>query len=290
MKYKRVFIVLALLFVGVILVSLAERASELYLWLEGASGSYRYDVLFETRPSYILGAGSLGVLLGGIRASIRNSTNETSDEISQKSIKRHTALGTFLEHWTVALGTFILIISGILLGFLFVPRFATSPEMVGLALNIHFGGVLLLIFGGFYHITNHSIMGDNQIIPSREDWRKSINDVGNYIGVSEKTEGDKYLSIQKVSYIIIAGLLTALTVTGLVKSAVFFGSVSSAMAGTMTLLHDIFALLTIVFIIGHIAITLIPSHWPLLRAQITGWIPAEYVEKHHPQWYDKLKQ
>lgn len=285
MDYKRVIIVLVLAGVAIAGYTIARDAAEIYLWLAGFAGSYRYDILFETHAWGIPVSITAGLVFGALTSRYRDAEPDSRAGL----IRRHAAFGTFLEHWAVALGGVVLMATGILLGFLFVPRFADSLGIVGLAFNLHYGGVLLVLFGISYHLTNHWLAAEYEIVPSVTDLGDSFRDIGYYLGLTEKPRAGKYLPIQKVSYVIWGVLLGVLAITGLVKSAGYVLAVSPAIAGFMTLVHDIFALLAIVFLVVHVSVILMPSHLQLLRAQLTGWIPESYVREHHPDWYERLR-
>mgnify|MGYP000515272413 CR=1 FL=1 len=259
---------------------LAQSAAQLTLWQAYGSGSYTYDVLFERLAWLLPGAVAIGLLFGGFRA--RGA--DTRPETRSGKVKRHRAWGWFLEHWTLATGMVVLLASGIWLGFLFVPQQATGPEGLGLALNVHWAGAAILLFAIAYHLGG-LVMGIHwELVPSGSDFRAAIRDVGHYVGLFEQPPAGKYKPIQRVSYLAWAGIILALVISGLVKAVDYVGSVGGGLKSSMTLVHEVFALLAVLMLVGHVGIVFIPSHLQLLRSQITGWIPRSYVRKHHPEW------
>lgn len=280
MRWKRPLITLGLLVALVGGYILAADAAELYLWQAFESGSYIYDILFETLAWALPAAIAGGLLFGAIHATYA----ESKPTVREGLVRRHEAFGAFFEHWAATIGMLLLIGSGIWLGFLFVPRFAGSSESVGLAINVHWAGATILLFAASYHVGG-LIMGDHrEIIPKSGDISKAVRNVASYLRLGNAPKAEKYLPIQRVSYLIWAGLIGIVAITGLVKAADYPWEVGGGLMSAMTLLHDVFALFTILFLAGHIGAVLMPSHLQQLRSQITGWIPMEYVRSHHSQW------
>lgn len=280
MRWKRPLVAVAILVALVAAYQIAWDAAQLYLWQAYAAGSYTYDLLFASAVWFLPGSIAAGLLFGAIHATYRVEDPEERDGL----VHRHQALGAFLEHWVVTAGMLVLMISGVWLGFLFVPRLAESTEVVGLAMNAHWAGTVMVLFAVSYHVGG-LLGGDHrEIIPSLSDFRASFRDIGHYLRLSQRPEADKYLPIQKVSYLIWAVLIGVVAGSGLVKAADYPWEIGSGLKASMTLIHDVFALLTILFLGVHIIVVLMPTHLQLLRAQITGWIPTDYVRAHHPRW------
>ncbi|MFB6086644.1 MAG: cytochrome b/b6 domain-containing protein [Halodesulfurarchaeum sp.] len=280
MRWKRPLITLGLLvtFVGGYL--FAEKAAELYLWQAFESGSYIYDVLFETLTWVLPATIAGGLFFGAIHAAY----SDPEPTIREGLVRRHEAFGAFFEHWAATVGMLFLIGSGVLLGFLFVPRFVSTTETVGLTINVHWAGAAILLFAASYHLGG-LIMGDHrEILPKSGDLKNAVRNVASYLRLGNEPEAEKYLPIQRVSYLIWAGLIAVVAITGLVKAADYPWEVGGGLMSAMTYLHDIFALFTILFLVAHVGAVLMPSHLQQLRSQITGWIPIEYVRSHHSRW------
>lgn len=283
MDWKRPIIALglAVALVGAYLV--AADAAELYLWQAFESGSYLYDVLFESLAWVLPASIAGGLFFGSIHAIITDSAPDVKEQL----VRRHEALGAFFEHWAVTFGTVLLIVSGVWLGFLFVPRLAGTTEGVGLAINIHWAGSAIVLFAASYHFAGLLLGDHREILPKSGDIRKSVQNLASYIGLADAPEAGKYLPIQRLSYLIWAVLIGVVGVTGLIKAADYPWDIGGGLMSAMTLLHDVFALFIMVFLVMHIGAVLMPSHLQQLRAQLTGWIPMEYVETHHPNWLSK---
>lgn len=280
MDWKRPLIALGLIVLLVGGYLLSADAAELYLWQTFESGSYIYEVLFESMAWVLPASIAGGLIFGAVHAIYADSFPDVKDGL----VRRHEAFGAFFEHWAVTFGMILLIFSGVWLGFLFVPRLAGTREAVGLAINLHWAGSAIILFAAAYHLSGLMLGDHREILPKSGDLQKSLQNVASYLGRAKAPEAEKYLPIQRVSYLIWAGLIGIVGLTGLVKAADYPWELSGGLMGAMTLLHDVFALLTIIFLVMHIGAVLMPSHLQQLRSQLTGWIPMEYVKRHHPRW------
>ncbi|MGM0372670.1 MAG: cytochrome b/b6 domain-containing protein [Halobacteriota archaeon] len=285
MRWKRPLIALAIAVAVIAGYLAASDASQLYLWQTFESGSYTFDVLFENLAWLLPTSISAGLLFGAIRAS----RDEGQPEVADGKVKRHDAFGGFLEHWTIAAGMIVLILSGIWLGFLFVPQLATGTESIGLALNVHWAGTILALFAISYHLGGLIIGDHRELVPTASDFGDAIRDVGHYLRLNEQPDAGKYKPIQRVSYLAWAGVIGVLTISGLLKAADYVWAISGGLKSAMTTVHEVFALLAVLLFVGHVGIVFIPSHLQLLRSQITGWIPESYARKHHPNWLPRTR-
>lgn len=280
MDWKRPLIAIGIALTVIAGYLVAREASQLYLWQAYRAGSYRFDLLFNRNVWLLPAAVSAGLLTGAARAT--SVTNETVT--AKGKVKRHTAFGVFLEHWTLTAGMIALMLSGIWLGFLFVPPLATATESIGLAMNVHWLGTVIVLFVMSYHVGG-LIMGDHrELVPERSDVVDAVRDIGHYLNLNEQPPAGKYKPIQRVSYLIWAGIIGVLTISGLVKAADYALAIGGGLRSAMTGIHEIFALLAILMFVGHVGIVFLPSHLQLLRSQVTGWIPERYAREHHPDW------
>lgn len=285
MNWRRPLIVGGLLVVAVLGFLLAEAAAQLYLWQSYEAGTYFYEILFESQAWLVPAAIALGLIFGAVYGTSEKS-RQLSEEPPERDgfIQRHAAFGAFLEHWVATVGMILLVLSGIWLGFLFVPRLAGTTETVGLALNVHWVGTGLLVFAVSYHVSALFMGAHRDIVPEVSDFRKAVRDVGHYLGMTDAPEADKYKPIQKVSYLAWGALVGIMTITGVLMALDYVAAVSGSVRAASTFLHELFALFTILFLLAHVAITLMPSHWAMLRSQVTGWMPADYVREKLPRW------
>ena len=63
---KKSFIALVSIAVIVSVILLAQSSSQLYLNIGGVSGSYTYNIMFNSGLGFILGAIGLGILFGAV--------------------------------------------------------------------------------------------------------------------------------------------------------------------------------------------------------------------------------
>ncbi len=104
-------------------------------------------------------------------------------------------------------------------------------------------------------------------------WLKSVGRRG------RKSVG-KFNPGQKLNTNAIGGLLLVLFVTGLILRWGNFLPVSIRTGATFV--HDVFAVVLLVVIIGHIGFAL--THPQALRSMVTGWIPERWAHRHAPAW------
>ena len=242
------------------------------------------SLLLELFPWLLIVSTLIGIVLGLFRAR-----DKDKPLIENGYITRH-CLEDFVQHWVTAMGIILLIISGIVLGFLFFPHFADTPNSVILPLNIHFIGLVITAFGGFYFLTGHVFSNKlHNLVPS-------INDIVNgtlakYIMRKNISKEHKYLSSQKSAFLIFAVLGGGQLITGIVKITAHFVTIPPLTLAITTLIHDIFSLLFIIMLLVHILFAvLFPSHRILLKSWFTGKISEKYIRERHIAWYDELKK
>ncbi|MFZ7104874.1 MAG: cytochrome b/b6 domain-containing protein, partial [Peptococcaceae bacterium] len=209
--------------------------------------------------------------------------------IEQGEIRRH-GTGAFIEHWMTGLGIFLLIVSGFMMGFLFFPHLADTPRSVLFPLNMHFTGIIITVFGGFYFLTDYVFSGKLSVLmPGIKDITQGT--IGKYLLKKKWKAETKYLSSQKASFLVFAVFGGVQLITGSVKvMGHLFRIPSSALAATTTI-HDIFSLLFIIMLVVHILfVVLSPSYRTLLKSWFTGKVSESYAKEKNEAWYDELKK
>ncbi len=280
---RRIYAVIGLLIAGIGGAYLGFAASRL-VPMDATSGSTTYTLLFSSYWWLIPVAALLGIFLGAYREH-----RKAKAEIVDSKVLRHDDT-MFLQHWSVALGTALLASTGILLGFLFVPRFYQAPQTVGFIFNLHFVGVLVFTFGVFHYVTDLVLVGGvRELLPKASDLRESVTQYTAKLGVGQPPKPGKYFSTQKVTYPLWALFVIGISLTGLLKVSAHVWSLPAGFMGVMTTIHDVFALLMTVLLVFHIvAGALVPWSWPLLRSMLTGYVSEEYARKNHPQWVEEM--
>lgn len=256
-------------------------------------------VLFDPPTLWaVLAAAVLGLIFGAIRAK-----RKAKESIEGGEVVRHSA-GAFIEHWATALGIFVLITSGILLGlYFFTISYNTLSDgallpisAVGslgaafFALNLHFVGVVVTLFGGSYFAADYLVSRNySRLLPSFRDIFGGF--FGKYMLRRKWTAETKYLSSQKAAFLAWAVLGIVVLVTGVIKLVWRAWPVQSSVLEVTTIIHDIVSLLFVLMLIVHILFVLgLRAHWPSLKSWITGKVPEKYAKEEHPLWYEELKK
>ena len=242
------------------------------------------SLLFDTMLWVVVASAALGFLLGAIRAKLKGR-----EEIKDGIVVRH-GVGAFLEHWGTALGIFVLISSAILLGFLFITGQVDTPEAALFPLNLHFVGVVITLFGGFFFAADFLLSRNYSVlIPSPRDIIGGF--FGKYFLRRKYPYEGKYLASQKAAFLATATLGSIILITGAIKIAGHVWAIQASVLGIVTFVHDVVALLFILMVIVHIIMAVaLPVHWPLLGSWLTGKISEENVKEEHPIWYEELKK
>ncbi len=225
-----------------------------------------------------------GIAFGTARAKFKNKP-----AIIIGQVTRHGD-GAVFKHWGTALGIFTLIASGILLGFLFFPHLMNTPDTAAFPLNMHFVGLMVTSFGGFYFVTDYLLSRNFMLlVPNLKDIIHGT--LGKYFLRRKWVTETKYLSAQKSSFLLFALVGGVQLVTGAIKMAAHIWLLSPSVMSITTVIHDIFSLLFIILLVMHVLFVLaIPRHRPLLQSWFKGKVTEEYAKKEHPIWYEELKK
>lgn len=241
-------------------------------------------LLLDLVPWLLIFSTLIGIVLGILRSRYKNKPL-----IENGYVARH-CFGAFVQHWVTTLGILLLIISGFFLGFLFIPHFADTPKTVLFPLNLHFMGLIITTFGGFYFLSDYLLSKKlSVLIPNFKDIANCT--ISKYI-LRKKLDGEgKYLSSQKSAFLIFAILGGVQLITGAIKIAAHFLSIPPLTLAISTLTHDIFSLFIIIMLIVHILFAVsTSSHRLLLKAWFTGKITEKFIKEKHVVWYEELRK
>ncbi|OGO16630.1 MAG: hypothetical protein A2Z02_00735, partial [Chloroflexi bacterium RBG_16_48_7] len=199
----------------------------------------------------------LGIMIGSIRAVFKNASGNYR-------IERHS-IDSFLEHWGTGTGIFMLIFSGYRI-------FSGSGTLF--AVNLHFAGMLLVLFFGCYFIAEFfALRKYNHILPNSADIVNGT--VKKYFLRMPWDDRGKYLSSQKAAFLAFAALGSEVVVTGAIKLAALFFNIPPSLVSISTLLHDVAGVLVLCMLLVHVMLIIaVRSHRLLLGAWFTGRAPG----------------
>jgi formate dehydrogenase subunit gamma len=281
---RRIFTVVGLLVVAMGGIYLAFLTSRLVPSGRPATESYTYNLLFSSAWSMIPIAALMGVFFGAF--------NERHKEhISEGKVLRHD-VAEFFEHWGHTLGMLFLLVSGVLLGFLFIPRFLHDAEAVGFAMNLHFVGVLITAFSVVYHITDLAVAGDaKELLPGAADFKHVVAHYAAKVGLDEPPKEGKYFASERLAYPVWIVSMAVMAITGLTKVAAHVWSLPAGLMAIATSVHDVFTLVFIAVLAAHIVLgAIVPWSWPHFVSMLTGYMKEETVAKYHVEWYEELTE
>lgn len=206
-------------------------------------------------------------------------------------IRRHGFSGRF-AHWSVALSTIVLVVSG--LGQLPLARrymVDTLPLLdwtsdFGVTLVLHYAAAAVLVLGVTYHVAVHSIRREFDILPRRGDLGESWQIIKAMLGRGEEPPSAKYLAEQRVAYAFIGASILLVIVTGYVKVIKNLGGIDLPgwFLWVATTAHNLAMVLIIVGVAGHLAAFAFKANRKLLPGMITGRVCGHYARERHPGW------
>ena len=242
-----------------------------------------FDILLLSKlPWLLIAAAVTGIVAGVLRIKFKKSA-----VIENGEIPRH-GTGAFVEHWMTGLGIFLLIISGFMMGFLFFPHLADTPKSVLFPLNMHFTGLIITVFGGFYFLTDYVLSGKLSVLmPDIKEITQGT--IGKYLLKKKWKAETKYLASQKSSFLVFAVLGGVQLITGTIKVMGHFFRIPSSALAVTTSIHDIFSLLFIIMLVVHILFVLLSSSYrTLLKSWFTGKVSESYAKEKNKAWYDEI--
>ncbi len=242
------------------------------------------ELLFNRLWWLVIVTPFLGLLLASV-------TKRHDPEVVGDRVLRHDD-PAILEHWTHAFGTVILLITGIAMGCLFIPNLL-SKTATNAMMNVHFVGVILFLFGTSYWLGN-AIQSPRRVkehFPDKHVIEYTKRHYGLMLGIKKFTMPPeaKYLESERAAFIMAVGVTLAMFLTGIVKVAAHVVDLPDPLMNVTTFLHDLFALVMILFIIPHIFFAVFaPGSFPLFISMMTGYLDLEHAEKDHAGWLQEL--
>ena len=207
-------------------------------------------------------------------------TVEGSDAaVAQRGLVRFDALERVV-HWTsaalftVLFATAIPLYYGSLFG-LDLPRFTVEQIHLwtGLALPVPF--VVAMVLPGGRRL-RRDLRRVNEWTRSEVAW------IGSW-GRAENA-ADKFNPGQKLNAVVVAASSVVLFITGVVLK--WFSLVPVSWRSGATFVHDTFAWLLVLVVVGHIVMAL--SHREALASMVRGRVSESWAKRHAPRWWDEL--
>lgn len=242
------------------------------------------DLWFDAYWEYLLLAPMLGLLCVGL-------THREDPKLVGDQVLRHDN-ASILEHWTHGFGTFVLLVTGICIGFFFIPNLLDNAGTHS-AMNVHFVGAVLFLFGTFYYLGNAICDGKRtaQHLPDKNVIKYSIAHYGTLLGLrkGELPAEGKYFESERAAYILAVACTIVMIVTGVFKALAHVLVIPGTIMGPMTCLHDIAAIAMALFFIAHVFFAAIaPGTGPIRKSMFTGFMSLDQVKKEHGGWYQEL--
>ncbi|CCO06938.1 formate dehydrogenase subunit gamma [Desulforamulus hydrothermalis] len=212
-----------------------------------------------------------------------------------KKIKRH-GFPVLFVHWTVALSTFLLIVTGF--GQMPMYKRYKIADLPGLGwtadysitLVIHYLAAAVLMLAVAYHIVYHVLRREYDIMPRRGDVKASYEIIKAMLLKKPEPPSDKYLAEQRLAYAFIGGNLLVIIITGIVKMLKNLPRVDmpAALIVWTNNFHTLASILLVAGIVGHLAAFLFKENRALLPGMFTGKIDLNYAKHRHSIWFKKV--
>jgi len=221
-------------------------------------------------------------------------TKRVDPKVQGDKVLRHDG-AAILEHWTHGLGTAALLVTGISLGFLFVPRLIIGFETTALVMNLHFAAVIFFLFGTFYWAANTMLATRRfkEHLPSKNAIPYTVRHYGLLLGFKKYTmpPEDKYFESERMAFILAVVATGLVVVTGFVKVAAHAWGIPGAIVRTATVTHDVSTILMLAFFLAHIFFAaVLPMSWPMLRSMFTGHVSLEHAKAEHAGWLADIRK
>jgi formate dehydrogenase subunit gamma len=180
-------------------------------------------------------------------------------------------------HWTTALLVLALTATG---AALYVPSLSVAVGRRLLVEDTHiyvglavFVPTLVALVGRWGAALRADLAEMNGFTRNEVSWLKSLGRRG-------RSSVGKFNPGQKLNTNAIGGLLVVLFITGLILRWGNFLPVTVRTGATFV--HDVFAVVLVVVVIGHVAFAL--THPQALRSMVTGWVSERWARHHAPAW------
>ncbi len=266
-----------------ILLLMAGSGQECNAAVQGEAG-HQVFFLFDTLSWLLFVAAFTGILGGAI-------TQRIDPYIENDRVWRHDFAAKF-SHWTHAGGCVLLLISGVGLGFFFLPRLLPDAAGAARLLDLHFLGALFFVFGGFFWTAN-TILSPYRFKEHMPDRGSLIEGITHYAYIfkltSNRVHPYKYDGSERLAFVPIVLTAALLILTGFIKILARMTAVSTGLLSSASWIHDASALFMLILFFFHVLLAaVVPWSWPLLKSMFTGHVPLDFAQEEHPSWVEQL--
>lgn len=281
---KRLLITAGIITLFLLGIYWAYDASQLYVFRAESSSSYTYNLLFDSVSVIAI---PIAILIGIFFGSLKS--NKGTTKLANGKILRHDE-ETFIKHWSHVLGTLVLLITGIMLGALFIPRSVYSIKSIAFTLNMHFISILFFLFGLSFYVTKALFTGElKKMMPQKGDITGAINHYKAMIFGKENPKEKKFMAVERIIFPFWIIFVGGIVITGVIKVSAHIWDIPGSIMSVTTTMHDVFAIGMALMVPAHIiGAALLPASWPLLRSMLTGYVKEDYAKHHHELWYEEI--
>jgi formate dehydrogenase subunit gamma len=220
-------------------------------------------------------------------------TKRRDPTIEGNRVLRHD-FAARVAHWTHAVSTTMLLVSGIALGARFSPSFSTGSANTAWLFNLHFVFVLVFLFGVFYWLGNTIISRYRlrEHLPTKNVVSYTLHHYGHLLGIKRFSmpPESKYFESERAAFILAVIAAGGVLVSGLFKVVAHVVSLPGMLMNVMTWAHDISAALMLLFFLAHVFFAaVVPFAWKTLPSMFTGYVSLDHARKDHAAWVEQME-
>lgn len=218
----------------------------------------------------------------------------TDPVIRGNKILRHD-LPARVSHWSHAIGTVVLLISGIILGTRLTPALNAGGEASLVWFNAHFVFACFFLYGTFFWLGD-TIVSPHRLrehAPSKGALKSIIDHYGSLLKIKGCTypREEKYFESERTAFLAAVGFSVLVMISGIAKALAHVFALPADLMGIVTWTHDIGAFLMLLVLLVHVFFgVLIPIAWKAAPSMIHGYIDLEDARHEFPAWVEKLEK
>lgn len=244
------------------------------------------ELLFDKAAWLVFLAPFVGLLASGLVKRI-------NPRIEGDRVLRHDVPAR-VAHWTHAIGTTLLIISGIILGTKVTASFVSAGESATTWFNVHYVFAIVFLFGTFFWLGN-TIVSPHRFrehCPTKNAIKFTLNHYGSMLGIKGCTypHEQKYFESERMAFLAALGGGALMAITGICKALAHVIDMPAQVMLVATWAHDIGAILMALFLIAHVFFgVIIPAAWKAAPSMIHGYVKLDEAREEFPAWIEKIE-